>query len=63
MTFDTGYFPLGALLIAVAVLGSFVKRWPFTTTMIYLGAGMILGPLGFGLLTFDAQIDAPLLKQ
>ncbi len=32
MNFDLGYFLLGALLIAVAVLGSFVKRLPFTTT-------------------------------
>ncbi len=63
MTFDTGYFLLGALLIAVAVLGSFVKRLPFTQTMIYLGGGLIIGPLGFGLLTFDAQAHAWLLER
>jgi sodium/hydrogen antiporter len=63
MTFDTGYFLLGALLIAVAVLGSFVKRLPFTQTMIYLGAGVIIGPLGFGLLTLDAPAYASLLER
>ena len=63
MTFDIVYFLLGALLIAVAVLGSFVKRLPFTQTMIYLAAGVIIGPLGFGLLTFDAQTHATLLER
>lgn len=63
MNFDLGYFLLGALLIAVVVLGSFVKRLPFTTTMIYLAAGVIIGPLGFGLLTFDVQAHAALLER
>lgn len=63
MTFDTGYFLLGALLIAVAMLGSFVKRLPFTQTMIYLAAGVSIGPLGFGLLTLDAQTHATLLER
>jgi NhaP-type Na+/H+ or K+/H+ antiporter len=63
MTFNTGYFLLGALLIAVAALGSLVKRLPFTQTMIYLAAGVIIGPLGFGWLTFDAQSHMSLLER
>jgi len=63
MTFDTVYFLLGGLLIAVAVLGSFVKRLPFTTTMIYFAAGVFVGPLGLGLLSFDAQVNATLLER
>jgi len=63
MTFDTGLFLLGALLIVVAAVGSFVKRLPFTTTMIYFAAGALVGPLGLGLLVFDVQAHAMLLER
>ena len=63
MTFDLGYFVLGALLVVVAVVASFVKRLPLTETMIYLIAGAALGPLGFGLFSFDARVRAPLLER
>ena len=63
MTFDVGYFLLGTLFIVVAVLGSFVKRLPLTQTMIYLAAGALIGPLGFGLLAVDAQAHSILLER
>jgi len=62
MSFNTGFFLLGALLILVAVLGSYVKRLPFTTTMIYLAAGVLVGPLGLGWLFFDAAKHTVLLE-
>ena len=63
MTFEVWYFILGALLIAVAVLASSVKRLPLTETMIYLTAGALLGPLGFGLLSLDAHAQSRLLER
>jgi NhaP-type Na+/H+ or K+/H+ antiporter len=63
MTFDFGYFVLGALFLSVAVLGSFVKRLPLTQTMIYLVVGALVGPLGFGLLSLDAQVHSQLLER
>ncbi len=63
MNFDVGYLLLGALFIVVAVIGSFVKRMPLTQTMIYLAAGVVIGPLGFGLLALDPQAQSRLLER
>lgn len=62
MTFAVGYLSLGALFIAVATLGSVVKRLPLTQTIIYLLAGLVIGPLGFGVLSLDAQVHSRLLE-
>ena len=63
MTFETGYALLGALLIAVVVIASRVKRLPLTETMLYLLAGAVLGPLGFGLLGLDAHAHSQMLER
>ena len=63
VTFDLSYFVIGALLVAVAVVASFVKRLPLTETMIYLIAGAVLGPLGLGLFSLDALASAALLER
>jgi NhaP-type Na+/H+ or K+/H+ antiporter len=63
MTFEAWYFILGALLITVALLASSVKRLPLTETMIYLTAGTLLGPLGFGALSLDAHEQSMLLER
>ena len=63
MTFETGYALLGALLIAVVVIASRVKRLPLTETMLYLLAGTVLGPLGFGLLWLDAHAHSKMLER
>jgi len=63
MTFEVWYFILGGLLITVALLASSVKRLPLTETMIYLIAGALLGPLGFGALSIDAHEQSMLLER
>ncbi len=63
MTFDIGYLLLGALLIAVAGLASLVKRLPLTETMIYLTAGVLLGPFGCGWVSLDAIGNAHVLER
>jgi NhaP-type Na+/H+ or K+/H+ antiporter len=63
MTFEVWYFILGGLLITVALLASSVKRLPLTETMIYLTAGALLGPLGFGALSLDAHEQSRLLER
>ncbi len=63
MDFETGYALLGALLIVVVVIASRVKRLPLTETMIYLLAGAVLGPVGFGLLALDASTHSKLLER
>ncbi|MGH8249233.1 MAG: cation:proton antiporter [Steroidobacteraceae bacterium] len=62
MTLDLWYFVIGALLVAIALAASAVKRWPLTTTMLYLLTGMALGPLWFGVVAIDPLADTKLLE-
>lgn len=47
MKLEFWYVILGGLLVAIALTSSMLKRLPLTTTMLYLGIGAMLGPLGF----------------
>ena len=49
---------IGALLIAMALAGSVLKRLPLTSAMFYIGAGALLGPWGLNLLRVDLMTDA-----
>ncbi len=42
MTFTLSYIVVGALLIAMALAGSVLKRLPLTATILYLGDGINL---------------------
>ncbi|MPZ75644.1 MAG: sodium:proton antiporter [Deltaproteobacteria bacterium] len=48
------YLVAGATLILMALLGSFVKRLPLTSSMIYLLIGLLYGPLVTGVVRIDA---------
>ena len=52
----------GALLVFLAIGGSVLKRLPLTTAMLCLGAGVALGPEGFGLFEVSFPIDGRLLE-
>jgi NhaP-type Na+/H+ or K+/H+ antiporter len=54
---------IGLLLVMTAIVGSMVRRLPLTTTLLYLAAGVALGPAGAGLLRIDAVRDAELLER
>ena len=54
---------VGTLLLGVAVLGSYVRRLPLTTTMLYLAAGYALGPGGAGLIVIDGLRHAAFLER
>lgn len=41
---------IGVLLCGMVVAGSYIERLPLTTSILYLIAGCVLGPLGVGLL-------------
>jgi NhaP-type Na+/H+ or K+/H+ antiporter len=60
---DLWFTVIGLLLLAVALAGSYVKRLPLSTSMVYLGAGIALGPGGVGMLRIDALKDARLLER
>ena len=62
MTFTIWLAVVGALLIVMALGGSLLKRLPLSTSMLYLAAGVALGPLGAGLIDLDPVADAAFLE-
>ena len=62
-TFTLACVIVGALLIAKTLLGSFISRLPMSAAILYLGVGMAIGPLGFGLIRLDALKHVALLER
>jgi len=56
------YLIIGVLLVLVALSSTYVKRLPFTPTMVYLGLGAVLGSWGLGFFIVDPLRHAPLLE-
>lgn len=54
---------IGALLVAMALAGSVLKRLPLTSAMFYLGVGTLLGPWGLNLLRVDLVRDAETVER
>jgi NhaP-type Na+/H+ or K+/H+ antiporter len=63
MKLESWYLIFGALLVVIALTASVVKRWPLTTTMLYLLTGVALGPLGFGVASIHPLDQAKLLER
>ena len=62
-TFTLACIIIGTLLIAKTLIGSFLSRLPLSAAMVYLGVGVAIGPLGFGLIRLDALKDVVLLER
>lgn len=54
---------IGALLIAMTMGGSFIKRLPLSAAMLYLCIGMAIGPWGLNLLVLRPTRDVVLLER
>jgi hypothetical protein len=63
MTATLWFIIVGVLLVAMAVSGSVVKRLPLTTSLLYLVAGVALGPRGADLVSLDPLRDAAFLER
>jgi sodium/hydrogen antiporter len=61
--FTVGCIIAGLLLIAMTLVGSFIKRLPLSAAMLYLAAGVALGPIGLGLVHLDAVENVVLLER
>ena len=61
--FTLGCIVFGALLIAKTLGSSFIARLPLSAAMLYLAAGVAIGPLGWGLLKLDAFKNTLLLER
>ncbi len=53
----------GVLCLLMALSSAWVRRLPISTPIVYLGVGLLLGPLGLGLLSVDAASSAGLLER
>ncbi len=62
MFFAIWALTIGVLLITMALSGSLLKRLPVSTGMIYLAAGCVLGPAGWGLMTPNPLEDSANLE-
>ena len=54
---------IGILLIGMALTASVLKRLPLTTSILYLGAGLLLGPAALGLIRLDPVAQSALLER
>jgi NhaP-type Na+/H+ or K+/H+ antiporter len=63
MKIEHWYLVLGALLVLIALASSTIKRLPLTTTILYFGVGLALGPLGFKALRLDPFLQAAWLER
>ncbi len=52
----------GILLVSVVLASTLLRLLPVSTSIIYLGVGMLLGPGALGLLSWDAVREAEILK-
>jgi len=62
MEFATWSIVVGVLLIVMALSGTVLERLPLSTSMLYLGAGLAVSPLGLGLLAADPRDHTLLLE-
>lgn len=53
---------IGLLLVLMAMTGSWIRRLPLSTSVVYLAVGALVGPLGLGLLVLDPVGQAPALE-
>ncbi len=61
--FTLGCIVFGALLIAKTLGSSLITRLPMSAAMLYLAAGVAIGPLGWNLLKLDAFKNTLLLER
>ncbi|HVK16125.1 MAG TPA: sodium:proton antiporter [Fimbriiglobus sp.] len=57
------FLAVGALLVAMALAGSVLKRLPLSGSMLYLAAGYSLGPAALGLMTADPVRNSAVLER
>ena len=61
--FTLGCVIAGLLLVALTLGSSFLSRLPLSAAMLYLALGVAIGPMGWGLLKFDALKNTLVLER
>ena len=62
MSSDHWYILLGVLLAGITLTAKLIERLPLSTAIIYFAVGVLIGPMGFGIVRLDATGDAALLE-
>jgi NhaP-type Na+/H+ or K+/H+ antiporter len=57
------FIVIGAVFVLMALTGSVVQRLPLSTAMLYLAAGVLVGPHALGLARFDAIAEAAIIER
>jgi len=63
MDFNLLFLITGTLLVVMALTESLLKRLPLTTSMLYLSAGVLLGPFAAGMIRADPVELSPVLER
>ena len=63
MSFAAWSLVIGLLLITLVLSGTLLKRLPLSTAMLYLSAGIVLGPAGWAVLVVHPLDHALLLER
>ncbi|MGK5023302.1 cation:proton antiporter [Janthinobacterium sp. RB2R34] len=62
MSTTTWFILIGCLMLARGLAATSIARLPFTSSMVYLGVGLVVGPMVLGLFSLDLVKQAPLLE-
>ncbi len=63
LNYTTWYLVVGLVFILMALSGTVLRRLPLSTSMLYLGAGALIGPLGLDLAVFDPAEEAGVVER
>jgi NhaP-type Na+/H+ or K+/H+ antiporter len=63
MTFTLWFIVVGVLLVTMALADSVLRRLPASTGLLYVLAGVLLGPVGWGAIRLDPVREAALLER
>jgi NhaP-type Na+/H+ or K+/H+ antiporter len=63
LQFTVSYIVVGAVFIVMALSGSVLKRLPLSTSMLYLAAGVLIGPHALNLINFDPIAGAVIVER
>lgn len=62
MSNDTWFLLVGGLLLVMGLTAPVIRRLPVTSAMMYLAAGILVGPMGLGLFHFNPLKESALLE-
>jgi NhaP-type Na+/H+ or K+/H+ antiporter len=62
MTEAYWFITAGILLVSIVLASTLLRRLPISTSIIYLGVGLLLGPGALDLLSWDAVREAEILR-